>query len=286
MALWPNSRHMTRSTYKGFGTAPGGDAYIKSNGDRFNRFVALNETASTPDGYGAKTFIPPIIAGSMSAQRDVVDMTGDAYLLSGGPMEGSGSISMTVDGGLSLVVGMSGTAAVVSLIGDGMVLKLTIGLSGEGSWVLTGSPSLALIVPFEGSGSFSLTGTSDLRGLLSLEGEWTPFTELSPENLARSVWDSVLSQYQDDGTAGKALSTASSGGVDLNALAAAVHGYIIESGHSFEEVTRIMAAILAGKVSGAGTGTETFKGLDGVTDRVIVSVDQSGNRTDITLDGA
>lgn len=55
-----------------------------------------------------------------------------------------------------------------------------------------------------------------------MEGEWTPFTELSQENLARAVWDSVLSQYQDDGTAGKALSTASSGGVDLNALAQAV----------------------------------------------------------------
>lgn len=286
MAIWPNGRHMTRSSYKGYGVAPGLDARIKANGDRFNRFLALNKTASTPDGYGAKTFVPPVTAGSMAAQRGVASVSEDAYLLSGGPMEGSASISMTVDGGLSLVVGLSGTAAVVSLSGNGMVLKLTIGLSGEGSWSLTGSPNLAMIVPFEGSGSFSMTGTSDLRGLLSMEGEWTPYTELSPENLARAVWDSVLAQYQDDGTAGKALSTASSGGVDLNALAQAVHGYVIESGHTFEEVTRVMAAILAGKVSGAGTGTETFKGLDGTTDRVVVTVDESGNRTSVVVDGA
>lgn len=282
---------MTRSTYKGYGAAPGLDAYLKGKGDRLNKFVgeaSPTKTASTPDGYGMRGYVPPITAGSMSASKPLATIEGAGNLLQGGPMEGTAAVvEMTGEAGLSMIVSMSGTSTVVTLTGNSMVLALTIGLDGSGSWSLTGTSGLSMIVPFEGSGSVaSLTGTSDLRGILSMSGEWTPFTELSPEGLARAVWNSVLAQYQTDGTAGKALSTASSGGVDLNALAAAVHGYIIESGHSFEEVTRIMAAILAGKVSGAGTGTETFKGLDGVTDRVIVSVDQSGNRTDITLDGA
>ena len=68
----------------------------------------------------------------------------------------------------------------------------------------------------------SLTGVSDLRGILSMSGEWTPFTELSPEGLAKAVWNSLLAQYQVDGTAGKALSAAGSGGVDYSALANAV----------------------------------------------------------------
>ena len=277
---------MTRSTYKGVGPAPGGDAYIKANGDRFNRFLSLNPTASTPDGYGARTFVPPIIAGSLSAQKPIANASGDSYLLAGGPMEGSGSMSMTLDGGLSLVVGLEGNAAVVSLTGNGLVLKLTIGLNGEGSWSLTGTPSLAMIVPFDGSGSVaSLTGTSDLRGRLSMQGEWTPFTELSPENLAREVWNALLAQYQTDGTAGKALSLASSGGVDLNALASAVWQYIIESGFSAEEMMRVQSAVLAGKVSGAGSGTEVFIGLDGTTDRVTVTVDESGNRSNVTING-
>jgi hypothetical protein len=53
-----------------------------------------------------------------------------------------------------------------------------------------------------------------------------------------------------------------------------------------EEMIRVMAAVLAGKVSGAGTGTETFKGIDGTTNRVVSTVDVDGNRTAITLNGA
>ncbi len=40
-----------------------------------------------------------------------------------------------------------------------------------------------------------------------------------------------------------------------------------------------IGAVAAGELSGAGTVTETFLGLDGVTTRVIVTAQQSGNRT-------
>ena len=55
-------------------------------------------------------------------------------------------------------------------------------------------------------------------------------------------------------------------------------------GYAPWDIIRHMAAILMGRVSGAGTGTEVFKGLDESTDRVTVSVDSSGNRDDITLE--
>ena len=45
---------------------------------------------------------------------------------------------------------------------------------------------------------------------------------------------------------GAKLNSAASGGVDYGRLAAAVHGYTVESGLTFEEVTRIIAAALAG----------------------------------------
>ena len=54
-------------------------------------------------------------------------------------------------------------------------------------------------------------------------------------------------------------------------------------GKTLREALQIITAILAGKVSGAGTGTETFKGLDGSTDRVVVSADAHGNRTNIVF---
>lgn len=68
-------------------------------------------------------------------------------------------------------------------------------------------------------------------------------------------------------------------------IATAVWDKAIESGLSAEEILRIMASVLAGKVSGAGTGTETFLGLDGTTPRVISTVDNNGNRTNVTVNG-
>jgi hypothetical protein len=55
----------------------------------------------------------------------------------------------------------------------------------------------------------------------------------------------------------------------------------IETGVTPRAAWRRIAATTAGKVSGAGSGTEIFLGLDGLTTRVTVTVDASGNRTGI-----
>jgi len=51
------------------------------------------------------------------------------------------------------------------------------------------------------------------------------------------------------------------------------------------QTLRYLGAVIAGKIpSGAGTSTETFKGLDGSTDRITITVDNDGNRTNISYD--
>jgi hypothetical protein len=45
------------------------------------------------------------------------------------------------------------------------------------------------------------------------------------------------------------------------------------------QAMQIIAAVIAGKVSGAGTGTESFTGLDGDTPRVRVTATATGNRS-------
>ncbi len=55
-------------------------------------------------------------------------------------------------------------------------------------------------------------------------------------------------------------------------------------GKSYLAAIRYIASICAGKVSGAKTGKETFVGLDGATDRVVVTVDGDGNRTGVSYD--
>lgn len=53
-------------------------------------------------------------------------------------------------------------------------------------------------------------------------------------------------------------------------------------GKTFQQAIEYMAASIAGKVSGAGSGTEVFKGLDGATTRLTITCDSVGNRTAIT----
>lgn len=59
----------------------------------------------------------------------------------------------------------------------------------------------------------------------------------------------------------------------------------IEGSLSAASLQRILLAVLAGKVTGAGTGTEVFKDLANTKPRVTVTVDDNGNRTGVTLDG-
>jgi hypothetical protein len=53
-------------------------------------------------------------------------------------------------------------------------------------------------------------------------------------------------------------------------------------GKTPQQALQIIAAAAAGKVSGARTGTEVFKGLDGATPRISATTDASGNRTAVT----
>jgi hypothetical protein len=75
---------------------------------------------------------------------------------------------------------------------------------------------------------------------------------------------------------------AGSGGV----TAAQVWQHVIEGGKGADEFLRIMLSVLAGKVSGAGSGTESFRDVADTKNRVVSTVDTEGNRTAVVLDGA
>jgi len=55
----------------------------------------------------------------------------------------------------------------------------------------------------------------------------------------------------------------------------------VETDVTLRQTLQRIAAVLAGKVSGAGSGLETFKGLDGSTTRVQVTTDTDGNRSNV-----
>ena len=72
--------------------------------------------------------------------------------------------------------------------------------------------------------------------------------------------------------------------VDNEGIASAVLAGGDIDGYSLEEALKICASILAGKVSGAGTSTITFRSLEDSKDRVVATVEGQGNRTSVTLD--
>lgn len=59
---------------------------------------------------------------------------------------------------------------------------------------------------------------------------------------------------------------------------------IVEGTYSLKEVLRIMSGVLAGKLSGGGTTTLTFRDLSDTLNRIVATVDSSGNRSAITID--
>lgn len=73
-------------------------------------------------------------------------------------------------------------------------------------------------------------------------------------------------------------------GSDPTTIAAAVWAQVLDGTLTAEQSMRLMNAILGGKVSGAGTGTEKFRDPADTKDRVVTTVDTSGNRTSIARD--
>jgi hypothetical protein len=61
-------------------------------------------------------------------------------------------------------------------------------------------------------------------------------------------------------------------------------GAIEVDGKTQVEFYRLIGAVLLGRLSGAGTGTEVFRALDNSKARVTSAVSSEGNRTAVTLD--
>jgi hypothetical protein len=70
----------------------------------------------------------------------------------------------------------------------------------------------------------------------------------------------------------------------VDALPLAVWNYVLEAGYSALQLMRLFASVLAGKVSGGGTGVESFRDLADTKDRLISTNDAQGNRTSETKD--
>jgi hypothetical protein len=58
----------------------------------------------------------------------------------------------------------------------------------------------------------------------------------------------------------------------------------VETGYTVQSTLRLVASVLLGRLSGAGTGTEVFRDINNTKSRVTASIDANNNRTNISLD--
>lgn len=69
------------------------------------------------------------------------------------------------------------------------------------------------------------------------------------------------------------------------AIADSILAGIIEGTYDLKTVLRLLLAFSAGKASGAGTTSVIFRDTGDTRDRITMTTDPSGNRTDVILDG-
>lgn len=217
MAVYPNNYHsaigwnpyryqtaqMQLIKYRGMG------------GNRLNVFLGeaqtISKTASAPDGYDMKGLVKPLTAGSVSSyQPTSITFTQSGVTVSVKLLDGSTTLVLSESGSLSMVVTSEGTFTFDwSQLAD---LAVSLTASGSFSADIQGSAQLNVVVPSSGSFAFVLSQDGDLKGLLSMTGEWTPFTELSPQSLATAVWAASAVDNNDVGSMGEKLNDAGSGG--------------------------------------------------------------------------
>lgn len=270
------------------GNSTAGQAYAKSLSN-FNasgpfRNFALQDGATSvlfliarPTGY-ANGWMLPIKGGAISSHFQASGSTLLEITMAAGRNIAGSVYGATLAEALGqLVVSAVGTAAGATTM-EGSI-RAALAAIGTASGSTAGSGVIGALAWANGESAGSTVATLTSYAVGRLYGSITPFTELSPENLAAAVWDSLLSNHQQSGSMGEAI-TAAGGGM----TPASIWQYLVDGSFSAEELMRLMASALLGKASGANSSEMRFRDLADTKDRIVATVDQYGNRAAVTLD--
>lgn len=235
---------------------------------------AVLDTAAHPVGhYLPRVWQAPISDGEMSMRTDGAgDLSGN--LIPSRAM----SLDLTGAGDLEATAGLA-VAMALAMTGSGTFEASIVGLLNA-SLDMTGSGDLSADLFGIANLVLNMLGSGDLEATIAAYGNMTldivvTGTGLTTANVGQAVWAALAASNNDAGTMGEKLNDAGS--------ASNPWTEVIESGFTAAEILRLIAAATAGKMSGADTGTVTFRDLGDTKDRVVADVDATG-RTNVTLD--
>jgi hypothetical protein len=198
-----------------------------------------------------------------------------------GTLDGGNRVSHCVVGALTYVDGfiedslLNGTI-VMSGLAPAYIMRCSDGVAGMGT------PT----IDFNGDATLSVR---DYRGGLTMINK-SGASQVSVDGDVRLVLEASVTagsfivrgvgKVTNNGTATVDATTL----LGNDSIAAAVWSQVIDGSITAEQALRLYNAILGSKVSGAGTGTETFRDTGDTKNRVVVTVDGSGNRTAVVRD--
>lgn len=281
MALKQNTTLLAQLPLRQIGGSPGTFRSMWSRGDRMNQSVGQgipSELAGIPYGHLApSSWVLPYQAGAMSSfTQCVVTVTpGTLNLAAGRNLSGSTTVTVTVDPAAGqLIVSASGSTSIAFTLNG----TLAGALSAVGSTAITvtvNNPTLGAIVDTVGATLIQITTSATPRATGNMVGNITPFTELSPQNLAAAVWSALATQFNEAGTMGELMNSAGS-----DPLLEVVEGTL-----TVKDVLRLLLAVNTGDATGLEGNTMVFRSVDGATIRVQASY-TTGTRDVTTLNPA
>jgi hypothetical protein len=234
-------------------------------------FTALS--AYSTGLYFPHCMIPPRTAGRIVA-HDTVTGTGDvsdadmwAVKLAEAALTGTGELTATGSLIVQLVAAIAGSGE-ISDADIKAFLQLSAALTGTGDadGTLTGLGALLAALTGTGTANGStLSGVGAMAADLVVTG-----TGLTTANVGPAVWAAIASANNTAGSMGEKLNDAGS--------ASNPWTEVIESGYTAAQILKLIAAAVQGDAEGLESGTPTFKGLDGTTDRITATY-SSGTRT-------
>ena len=220
--------------------------------DRGGSSTALYKYAEPTGYYQPYTWMFPQTSGEIGSTKFI---TGSGTVASGNLAGGLNAVApLTGAGDISSAVAALIVSAVANLTGSGTVSSAALNAIQNAIASLTGSGDASATILAKGIILAAIVGTGTTGGsTISASGVLAAgikaYTDLTAQGAADAVWAQIL-----------------------------------ETGYSAEDILRLFAAALAGKVSGAAGPTITFRDINDTIDRIVADVDSSGNRTTVTLD--
>lgn len=211
--------------------------------------TALKLTAR-PEGYAGAGYMLPITGGGISSH---------------GASNGAASWSGSIVQGRNIAGTFDGVAA----------------FTGTGALVVSGVGAFAGTATFAGNVTAALNGVGTFDGVAAFAGTLLATGNMTGQFAGEASFSGT--EYAKGFLSGSFAQAAT-------LEAAGFAGYLmdqedIETGLTFREALRLIAAATAGTLSGGGSSTVTIKSaVDDTKDRIVATVDSQGNRTAIVYD--